>query len=96
MIIDEDWKVLKVISLNEGVATGDIGKLAAGISVVDKSVGSTELLESVDKSTATVVVKSVGLADIADEVAKVELSPYIGGVVRREDLTARNAGALRQ
>ena len=52
LIIDEDWKVFKALHLKEAINKEPV-ILSENVLVVDKSVGSTELLESVDKSSLT-------------------------------------------
>ena len=54
VIIDEDWKVIKALQLKEVISNKDHTILRENVSVVDKSVGSTEVLHLVDNSTLTV------------------------------------------
>jgi hypothetical protein len=74
VIFDEHWKVLKAIQLKDAVPTEDAAELRPSISVADKSVGSTELLELADKSTVTIVEESVdkcvGSMELLDSVDK--------------------------
>ena len=53
VIIDEDWKVFKALQLKEAISNKNPVILSENVPAVDKSEGSTELLDAADKSSLT-------------------------------------------